>query len=147
MPQSSLTPVCFCFLRIYRRSRRAAPRSLKSLALRPHIGIVEAIVGCAEQRKHLEGNIRFQLGVLHRLAEPGPFEGLAAERIAARPGKGVPIGDGKTQMVFHALAQHQFVGIVEAVGERIRRIRTFIFDRLDVAEKTRAHAETPLMAG
>ena len=82
---------------------------------------MEAVERHAEDLEHLEGDVGLQLGMIHRVAEPGPLEGLAAERIAARPGKGVPIGDGKAQMVFHPLAQDHFVRVVVAVGERIGR--------------------------
>jgi hypothetical protein len=65
---------------------------------------VEAEIGHAEQREHLEGNVGLEFRLLHRIAEPWTLERLATERIAARPGKGVPIGDGEAQMVFETLA-------------------------------------------
>ena len=92
---------------------------------------MEAEIGNAEQREHLEGDIGLQLGKLHRVIapwEPRALEGLAAERVAARPGEGVPIGDGEAQMVFQPLAGDHLVGIVEAIGERIGAVRPFIFD-------------------
>ena len=119
------------------------------LALRPHVGVVEAVEGHAEQREHLEGDVGLQLGQLHRVAEPGPLEGLAAERIAARPGEGVPVGDGEAQMILHALAERPSRRDCRS-GRRadwsLSGPSYLIW--LDVAEKAGAHRlETPLMAG
>ena len=97
-------------------------------ALRPDIGVVEAEIGDAEQREHLEGDVGLELRVLHRVAEPRTLESLAAERIAARPGEGVPIGDREAQVVLHPLARDHLVLVVEAIGERVGRLRSFIFD-------------------
>ena len=110
MPHSSLTPVCFCFLAKIVGDLVEPRRALgESLAFGPHVGVVEAVVGDAEQREHLEGDVGLQLGLFHRVAEPWPLEGLAAERIAARPGEGMPVGDGEAQMIFQPLAGNDLV--------------------------------------
>jgi hypothetical protein len=88
-----------------------------------HVGVVEAVEGLAQDIEHLEGHVGLHLRQRHRVAEPGALEGLAAERVAARPGKAVPIGDGKAQVVLHPLAQDHLVGVVVAEGEFVGRCR------------------------
>ena len=61
----------------------------------------------------------FSSAAVHAAAEPRPLEGLAAERVAARPGEAVPVGDRDAQLVLHALAEHHAVGLVEAEGQRV----------------------------
>ena len=129
VPHSSLTPVFFIFAsKMSAISSRRAGALGEGRGLRPDVGVVEAEIGNAEQREHLEGDVGLELRLLHRVAEPGALESLAAERIAARPGEGMPIGDGEAQMVLHPLAGDDLVLVVEAIGERIGRIRPFIFD-------------------
>ena len=82
-----------------------------------HIGIVEAVEGHAQDIKHLKGGVGFQLGQFHRLAKPRAQQGLAAKGVVALIGKGMPVGDGKAQMIFHPLAHDHFVGVVVVKGE------------------------------
>jgi hypothetical protein len=56
----------------------------------------------------------------------------------------VPIGDGEAQMVFHALAHDDIVGLVVTEGQRIDAIRAFVFHFLDIAEKSGAHGAVSL---
>ncbi len=136
MPQSSLTPVAACFSAKVVDDLVEVLRVLgKAVAFRAHVGVVEAIVGRAEQLEEFEGDIGLQLRCLHRVFEPGTQEGLAAEGVATRPGEGVPVGDRKAQVVFHALAHDNFVGLVVAEGQRIGAVRALIFDFLAISPK------------
>jgi len=42
---------------------------------------------------------------------PGPQEGVAAKRVAARPAGGVPPANGKAQVIGHGFA-HDLLGLV-----------------------------------
>src|SRR5262245_15322851 len=108
---------------------------------------METVVRDAEQREHFEGNISLELRLLHRIAEPRALEGLAAEGIAARPCETMPVSDGKAQMIFKPFAKDDLVRVVVAVGEWVGAVRTLKFDFGDIAEKTTAHDESPLVAG
>jgi hypothetical protein len=115
---------------------------------RTHIGIMEAVERCTQRREHLEGNIRLQLGKFHRVLRiPRPVEGAPAKRVAAFPGEGMPVGNGKAQMVFHPLAHDHLVGVVMAEGQRIAALRPLVLDPGDVSEKSCAHDMAPLIAG
>jgi hypothetical protein len=78
-------------------------------ALGADVGVVKA----EERRRgceHLEGGVGLEPRVVHAVAEPGPLEGLPAERVAALPGEGMPPGDGKAQVILQPLAHHHRVG-------------------------------------
>jgi hypothetical protein len=86
--------------------------------------------------EHLEGDVGLESFANSIVSMPPALgnhgrSGLAAERIAARPGEGMPVGDCKAQM-FHPLAGDDLVGIVEPVGQRIGQSGP-LFDLLDVA--------------
>ena len=72
-----------------------------------------------EEVEQLEGDVGLDLGALHALVVPGAVEGAAAERVAAFPGEGVPVGDGGADVVLHPLAQDQLVLVVVAIGQRV----------------------------
>src|SRR5690606_40081229 len=101
---------------------------------------MERVIWHAEKLEHLEGDIGLELRHLHRVAEPRTFKRLAAERIAARPDEVVPIADGKAQVVLKPLAEHDFVGIVVAVSQRIVTLRPFIADGLQDRKSTRLNS-------
>ena len=82
-----------------------AVRFRQRRALRRDVAVVEGEEGHAEQLEHLEGDIGLELRLLHRVAEPRPQEGRAAERIGAGPGEGVPVADGEAEVILHALAE------------------------------------------
>ncbi|MCY1240255.1 hypothetical protein D9M72_530920 [compost metagenome] len=111
----------------------------KAPAFRAHVGVMEAVEGHAEQVEEFEGDVGLQLRRVHGVLEPGALEGLAAEGIAARPDEGVPVGDGKAQVIFHALAENNLVLVVMTEGKRVGAIRAFILDLGDIAEKSCAH--------
>src|SRR5690606_9622827 len=115
--------------------------------LRPHIGVVEGEEGNAQNLEHLEGDIGLELRMLHRVAEPGALDGLAAEGVASRPDEIMPVADGETQMVLQALAENLLVRIVMAEGQRIAALRPLVANRRQVAEKSSAHAVAPRIAG
>ncbi|MNT45602.1 hypothetical protein D3C72_1821980 [compost metagenome] len=100
---------------------------------------MEAVKRRTEQREEFESHICLQFCRLHGVFEPRAFKGLAAEGVTARPGEGVPIGDRKTQVIFHALAGDDFVRVVMAEGQRVGAVGAFIFDLGDIAEKTCTH--------
>ncbi|MNV35126.1 hypothetical protein D3C71_1265620 [compost metagenome] len=111
----------------------------KRLAFRAHVGIVEAVIGCAEQREHLEGDIRLQLGLVHLPVIPRTVERASTKGVSALPGKRVPIGDRKAQMIFHPLARNYFIWVVEAIGQRIGAVRPLVFDLGNIPEKSCTH--------
>ena len=97
-------------------------------------------------------NISTRIGLeprsIHTVAEPGALEGRPAERVGARPGEGMPIGDGEAEVVLQPLAEHEPIRVVPAVGEGGFAVGSFVADRLLVAEKAGAHdLRLSLMAG
>ena len=107
----------------------------KCRAFGAHVGVVEAEERHAKDREHLERHVGLELRQSHAVAEPRPVEGLPAERVAAGPGKAVPVGDGETQMILHPLAQHHLVRIVVAKGEVAGTLRPLVEDLRDSLEK------------
>ena len=96
-----------------------------------------AEIGLAEDLEHLKGGIGLDPGHVHKvLRMPRANEGLPAERVAAFPGEGMPIGHGKAQVVFHAFAHHDLISVVMSEGERVGAVFTFEFDRGDIAKET-----------
>jgi hypothetical protein len=58
-----------------------------------------------QKAEHLECDVGLHGSSLHGLAmEPFPLEGRAAKRVATRPTEGMPITDGKPQLLFHRFA-------------------------------------------
>ena len=86
---------------------------------------------------------------LHRLGrKPGPLEGLAAEGVEARPAKGVPVADGKTQVVFHAFAQNHSLGVVPLERQGFSRVASLEGNWLRDSEERFTHADkASFMAG
>src|SRR5581483_8551277 len=75
-------------------------------------------------------------------AEPRPVEGLAAEHVRAGPAERVPPADGDPELIRHALAEDEPVGVVEAVRERLVRLRPSVPDAIDVREERLGHDST-----
>ena len=107
----------------------------KILAFGAHIGVVKAEIRGAKDCKHLKRCIGLDFRMRHRLAKPRAVKGLAAKRVATRPGKRMPIGHGKAQMVAHGFAAQHFGGVI--VPERIFvvAVRAFIGYSIDTFEK------------
>ena len=112
---------------------------------------METKIRHTQRREHLESHIGLEFGSVHRVAhpvgEPGALKGLPAKRIAARPGEGVPVGDGKAQVIFHALACHHLVRVIVAERQRVGAFCSFERDFADIAEESGTHAVAPEMAG
>src|SRR5690606_12192689 len=79
------------------------------------IGVVEAEEWHVEQVEQLERHIGLEARAFHALVIPGAIEGAAAKRVAAFPGKSVPIGNAGADMILHALAEDDFVLVVVAI--------------------------------
>ena len=98
------------------------------------IGVVETEIGLAEDLEQLERRIRLGAPHGHGVAEPGPLKRGSAERIAALPGKGMPIGHGKAQMLGHGLAAQNLRGVVVAEGQRVVALGAFIGNGGDIGK-------------
>ena len=99
-----------------------AVRFGERLALGRDVAVVEGEERHVEQAEQLERGVGLVPRRLHRVAAmriQGRMEGLAAERIAARPGEAVPVADGEAEVLLHALAEHDAVLVVEAEAERL----------------------------
>ena len=131
------------FREIFGDLREVAGEFTQVRAFGNDIAVMEREKGRAEQREHLERDIRLQPRRRHSLGEPGPLEGRRAEHVGPGPGEIVPVADGRTQMVRHRLAEHDARCVVMTIGERIFAGRPFILDRRDVAEKSRPHLFLP----
>ena len=91
------------------------------LAGRRDVGVMEGEERHVEDAEQVEGDVGLVLGQGHRVAavHPRPQEGLAAERVAARPAERMPVAHGEAQMVFHAPPGDDAVLVVIMIGERI----------------------------
>jgi hypothetical protein len=108
---------------------------------------VEAEERDIEQVEKLEGDVGLELGRVHRAAVvPGAVERAAAEGVTTLPRKGMPVGDGRTDDVLHALAQDLLVLVVVAERQGIFRARTLEGHGLDALEEI-GHLRASSMAG
>ncbi|CAB5370609.1 unnamed protein product [Rhizophagus irregularis] len=82
-----------------------------------HVDIVEAVIGNIELGEELERNAAFMLGGggIIGTGMPRTVERTPAEHVRPRPAEGVPEAGGEAQMVFHPLAEHDPVLVVETV--------------------------------
>ena len=113
-------------------------------AFRRDVAVMEGEERKAEDVEQLEGDVGLELARSPcRRREPWPLECRAAEHVEAGGDKTVPVADRGAQVVLHALAEDQLVAIVVAEGEGIGRLRSFVTDRRDVAEKARAAHVAP----
>ena len=115
---------------------QVAVRLRQRRALGGDVAVVEAVVVHAEAGDEVERHAHAAQGVVHRVDRvvPGAHQGLLAKRVHAGAAEGVPVGDGEAEVVRHALAGHDPVGIVVAVAQRVARIGTFVADRLDAGK-------------
>jgi hypothetical protein len=93
-----------------------APELRERGAIGGDVAVVEAVEGGAELGEELECGGHLGPGRVHLVArrvDPGPLPGSRPEHVAARRGEGVPVGDGDPEMVLHALAEHDTIGIVD----------------------------------
>ena len=106
------------------------------LALGRDVAVVEAVVGSAQLLEKFKSRGGLLLGQFDcvAVALPGAPERARAEHVGAVAAEGVPVADRDAQLLFHALAAHDAVLVVEAEGERILRIRTLEWDGLDAGK-------------
>lgn len=94
------------------------PSGLRKICTRrSDIDVVEA-EGRAELGEELESSIHLQTRRRHWIAaglELGTIEGACPEDVAAGPVERMPIADGDPQVIFHTLAEHHPIGLVDAV--------------------------------
>ena len=114
----------------------------RAAALGRYIAVVEAVVGGAEFAEKVKRRIglgmRRRHGVCHVL--PRPLKGaVVAEGVKAVPRKTVPVTHRKTQLLFHALAQHHAVFVIPAEGQRVVGLRPLVADRVYAVEIGLAH--------
>ncbi len=88
-------------------------------ALGRHIAIVKAIQLDTQLFEELECHVHATQRHVERVAAglPGADHGAGTERIGARAAEGMPVGDGKAEMLSHGLAFHDRVGVVVAEGQ------------------------------
>ena len=92
-------------------------------ALGCHVTVVERVEGRAEFLEELERDADARLRHFQRVGAvfPGPHGCARAEHIGQLAPDGVPVGDGKAQVVFHRLAFDQLLGIVMLESQRVFR--------------------------
>jgi hypothetical protein len=69
-----------------------------------------------EQAEEFEGDVGFGLGEVKRISAtvPGSKECLAAEGVTARPAEGMPVTNGKAQVILKPLARNDTVLVIPA---------------------------------
>ncbi len=83
-------------------------------AFRGDVHIVEAVIRHIQLMEELKGDVRFALRQLQCIARllPWAVERTYAKHIGPAPAEGMPVAGGETQVIFHALTQHQLVRVV-----------------------------------
>lgn len=106
-------------------------------AFRCYVAIVEAVELDAELLEKLEHHPRAGDRHVHRIGPifPGPNRTTGAERIAARASQGMPVGNGKTEVILHRFTGDDSVGVVVTESERVGRCGTFVGDFRNVRKK------------
>ncbi len=125
MPQSSGPPVSPSSAATARRSRRTLRFDSRSVAPSGAMSRSWKVKNGTRSRRNSSkatSALARACSIGSPPAHPGPQEGLAAERVAARPDEAVPVADGEAELVLHALAEDHAVGVVPAVGERAARV-------------------------
>ena len=110
------------------------------------IGIMEAEERNIEQVEKFKRYIRLEARPFHALVVPWPVERAAAKRVAALPRKGVPVGNGRTDMILHALAGNDLVLVVVSICQRVGAVWAFEFYGCNTLEKV-SHIRASSMAG
>ena len=105
-------------------------RFRKGFPFRRHVAVVPAVIWRTEFFDELEGDANAFLRIAHRVGTvvPRPLHRARAERIAARPAKGVPIHHRKAQMLPHGLASNPFVGVIVLERKRVLGSRPFVLN-------------------
>src|ERR1700733_5158365 len=89
---------------------------------------MEGVIRRAQFREEFECRVGFHMGSFYGVAGllPRPVKRALPEHVHPRPYERMPVTDGQAQVILHALAEHQLVTVVMAVGERIVGLRAFI---------------------
>jgi hypothetical protein len=89
---------------------------LQACALRRRIDVVEGKERHVEQAEEFEGDVSFGLGEVKRVSAmvPGSKECLATKGVTARPAEGMPVTDGKAQVILKPLARNDTVLVIPA---------------------------------
>src|SRR6185503_13448859 len=98
---------------------------LPGALLRRDVTVVEAEEGDAQLVQELEGRLDLHACGLEWVdagCQPWPVERAHAEHVDPRPGERVPQADADAEVVLHALAEDHPVGVVDGVGQRVRRL-------------------------
>ena len=103
---------------------------------------MEGVERRAQNIEHFKRDISLQFGQRHCVAEPRAFKSLATKRVTARPCKGMPVGNGEAQVIFHPFAKQHFVGVVVTKGKFVCAGLAFILDGGDAFEKV-GHCRVP----
>ena len=106
-----------------------------------HVDIVEGIKGDVELGEEVERDfalLRSGSGVV-RAGMPRAIEGAPAKHVRTRPAEGVPETGGEAQMVFHPLAQHDPVLVIESVCKVIVAVRPLEGDLGNIGEEIGGH--------
>ena len=112
----------------------------KTAAFGADIRIMPAKEGLAENLEELESGIGLEASAVHAvLGKPRTGKRRSSKLILTFPGKAVPIGDRKPQMVFHALAEDHFIGIIVSKLESVGAVGSRKSDPLDILKKSGAH--------
>jgi hypothetical protein len=113
--------------------------------LRRDIPVVEREERDAELGQELEGRVELLgRGVEGVTADrvPRTVERPDAEHVRPGPGERMPQANGDPEVVLHALAEDDTVGLVDLERQRVGGIETLVADRLgDLGEERLAHAD------
>ena len=122
----------------------------EAMPLGGDVAVVEREERHAQRGEELERGLDLGARGVHRvhpLREPGAVESADAEDVGSRPVEGVPEADGDPEMVFHARAENEPIGLVDPVGQWLGRVEAHEGDPLrDVGEEA-SHADPPQSKG
>jgi hypothetical protein len=102
-----------------------------------NVPVVERIKRSAQLFEEFKGDPDAGLGHFHRVSAvfPGAHGGAGAEHVGQLPPDRVPISDREAQVLLHAFALDQLVGVVMLESERLFRVRAFVLDFGDSREE------------
>jgi len=105
--------------------------------------VMESVKGSAEFLDKFKSYASAVFGILDGRSPVVPWSehGSGAEWVTTRAAKGVPVNDGKPEVIAHRFALDEFVGIVVFEGERVFRLRAFVRDLADIGECAHEDAE------
>ena len=98
----------------------------RAAALGRYVAVMETVIRSAEFAEKVKRGVGLGTRCRHRVGHvlPRALKGaVVAEGVKAVPGKTVPVTHRKTQLLFHALAQHHAVFVIPAEGQRVVGLR------------------------